>query len=61
MFELGGAEGEGGGQEGENKAQGQSKPRLLFPVCPENGDFPSFRARVLLTTCYPIMDNNQHN
>ena len=48
MFEGGGVEGEEGGQEGENKVQGQSKPRLWFPVCSENRVFPSFRARVLL-------------
>lgn len=61
MFEYGGEEGEGGSQEGENKAQGQPKPRLQFPVCPESGDFPSFRARVLLITCYSVKGNNQHD
>lgn len=50
MFECGAVEGEEGAQEGENKAQGQSKPRLWFPVCPENEVFPSLRARVLLVT-----------
>lgn len=44
----------GRGQEGEKKAQGQSKPSLWFPVCPEKGDFPSCRARALLITCYSL-------
>lgn len=47
MFEYGGEEGEVGSQEGENKAQGQPKPRLQFPVCPESGGFPKFQSQSL--------------
>ena len=61
VFKFGGVEGKEGGQEGENKVQGQSKPRLWFPVCPGNGVFPSFRARVLLVPLLRITINIINN
>ena len=61
MFKFGGVEGKEGGQEGENKVQGQSKPRLWFPVCPGIGVFPSFRARVLLVPLLRITINIINN